>query len=159
MDFDIVSQVSAIDDSFLPIVQPPGSGDTREDRTNDRAWNPGPRSGHWTVSSTVNGSGVDDRTPTLAGFPSRSDYGSVTGTKRIPGGVLRKLALATEAERKEKENAANEAFAESEAIKSEQQDRARSQKAKEGFFAPKLDGMFAMILFQLEYCFSLTALR
>ena len=144
MDFDIDSQASAIDDSFFPITSTPASAGIPNEKIEGGPWNTGPRSGQWTISSTTNGSGIDDRTPTIVRFPAQSDSGSVSGAKRIPGNVLRKLAAATETERRVKEAAAEKAIAESDADKKEQQERANSHEVEQGFFVPKLDGVFTL---------------
>jgi hypothetical protein len=95
MDFDIASQASAIDDSFFPLA--PQSASLKSSNGND-VFVSGPRSGHWTVSSGGNRSAIDDRTPTIHGFPITSEAGSVARTKKVDGATLRKLAVATEAE-------------------------------------------------------------
>ena len=143
MDFDIASQASAIDDSFFPINAPPACTRSHNGHQGDRAFISGPRSGHWTVSSGGNGSGIDDRTPTFHGFaPSRagtSDPGSVARVRRVDGGALRKLAAATEVQKRVKLEAQRQ-----EAQKAVEEDlrqaRSKSEKPK-GFYLPQLQGM------------------
>jgi hypothetical protein len=147
MDFDIASQASAIDDSFFPIAPIPDSAEIQEDKIHDGAWVLGPRSGHWTISSTVNGSGIDDRTPTIFGLPAQSDHRSVASAKRIDGGVLRKLAAATEAERRVKADAFKRKGVESRGDDAlEQQARVKTAKDKKGFYVPRLGLSIAMRL-------------
>jgi hypothetical protein len=139
MDFDIASQASAIDDSFFPITPIPASAETQGDNVLDRAWVSGHRPGHWTISSTVNGSGIDDRTPTIFGLPAQSNNGSVASAKRIDGSVLRKLAAATEAARRVKADAFKKEEAENTGDDGlEQQARVKSAKEKKGFYVPRL---------------------
>ena len=145
MAFDIASQASGIDDSFFPIAPVLVERGKQEDNIDDRAWISGPRPGCWTIASTVNGSGIDDRTPTTIGLRAQSDNGSIAVAKRIDGSVLRKLAAATEAERKVKEETPKKVAAESGAVnKADEQNRTNSHKAKQGFYVPKLDGVFPL---------------
>ena len=96
-----------------------------------------PRSGHWTVASTVNGSGIDDRVPTVHGAPPILRDGESGQVKRIDGDVLRRLAVATEQEKKVQEEQKKAA---SVADPRENQAAAKVEKEKNGFYVPRLEG-------------------
>ncbi|TKA29525.1 hypothetical protein B0A50_03538 [Salinomyces thailandicus] len=86
---------SAIDDSFEPnffSYQP-----SEPERDDSQSYYNGPRSGHWSVSSSV-GSAIDDRCPTIWGTNDVRDGGSRgTGApkKAFDGGLLKRLGRAT----------------------------------------------------------------
>ena len=143
MDFDIASQASAIDDSIFPCIPQPPSIKSHNGYPGNHAVISGPRSGHWTVSSGGNGSGIDDRTPTFHEFaPSRagtSEAGSVARVRRVDGDALRKLAAATEAQKRVKLEAQRQEA--QEAVEEDlRQARSKSEKPK-GFYLPQLQGM------------------
>lgn len=150
MDFDIASQASAIDDSFFPVIRPPASL-AEGDQYSEIAYCKGPRSGHWTVSSNGKRSGIDDRTPTLWDVTATSEYGSFTRVRRVDSNALRKLAVATEAERKAKQEGlwqeANQSAKQASTIKSD--------KVK-GFYVPHLQGMCDIQSFKCPRRVSLT---
>ncbi|KAK5119845.1 hypothetical protein LTR85_007171 [Meristemomyces frigidus] len=85
---------SAIDDSFGPTFFPPAPGPAGGDGT--RSYCNGPRSGHWTVTSTI-GSGIDDRCPTIWGANAGPYNTQQPGAnvEPIAGSLLRKLAKAS----------------------------------------------------------------
>ena len=88
---------SAIDDSFDPTifrVLPASGGSVRG---SDGQYNlNGPRSGHWTVKSSV-GSAIDDRCPTVwdARAETQGAAQSHAHAKPIAGSLLRKLGKAS----------------------------------------------------------------
>ncbi|KAM0723377.1 hypothetical protein Q7P37_000363 [Cladosporium fusiforme] len=94
---------SAIDDSFNPTPLPQDDGDDDNDDVFDNAYN-GPREGHWEVSSSV-GSFIDDRCPTVYGYPARPAAGGHAAA--IDAGLAKKLMKATIEERRVARNAAH----------------------------------------------------
>ena len=144
MDFDLASQASAIDNAVFPINAARISATTPHGDTQDDAQFMGLQSGHWTVLSTANGSAIDDRTPTILGFRSRSlsEDAMPDRVQRVDEAVLRKLAAATEKERKDKEDEAKSRGDWSSADEDvKQQNRLESEKETKGFYIPRLRGM------------------
>ncbi|RMZ07210.1 hypothetical protein D0862_04335 [Hortaea werneckii] len=102
---------SAIDDSFEPNFFQYQPSEPRQDDA--QTWYNGPRSGHWSVSSSV-GSAIDDRCPTIWGADSVRDGGNAAEgapLRPIDGDLLRKLGR-TAIEEKIAEAAAEEALRE-----------------------------------------------
>ncbi|KAK3698637.1 hypothetical protein LTR37_016865 [Vermiconidia calcicola] len=137
---DYADQVSGIDDSFQSVYgQPAPEG--RSVTHDNRGYN-GPRSGHWTVKSTVLGSGIDDAVPTVHDFGNLRDDESPGRVQPVPGSVLRKLARATEEEeRKKKAEEARKASYEKESVADygvKKQAKAEPEKPKK-FYLPKFD--------------------
>lgn len=102
---DVTDGATAIDDSFQPIHFRPaaaatGPGVGGHPLTNEGITLNGPRSGHWSVSSSINGSGIDNGCPTIHQFSHDWDSSGDRGfaghqVRPIAGGVLRRLAEAT----------------------------------------------------------------
>ena len=102
---------SAIDDSFGPNFFQYQPSEPCQDDTH--SWYNGPRSGHWSVSSSI-GSAIDDRCPTVWGADSVRDGGNAAEgapLRPIDGDLLRKLGR-TAIEEKIAKAAAEEALRE-----------------------------------------------
>lgn len=142
---DHTDDASAIDDSFFPIQSPqpriaePASGGSP---ITYEAYN-GPRSGHWTVASTVNGSGIDDRVPTVHGAPAVLQDEGPCQVKKIDGSVLRRLAIATDKQKKAEEEEKKVAIVANESM---EQGEMKVEKEKKGFYVPRLEGELHDIL-------------
>ncbi|KAI7231381.1 hypothetical protein KC343_g1437 [Hortaea werneckii] len=132
---------SAIDDSFEPNFfqyQPsePNQGDTQ-------SWYNGPRSGHWSISSSI-GSAIDDRCPTVWGPDSIRDGGNVAegaSLRPIEGDLLRKLGR-TVIEGKIAEAAAEQALREQAPSELSKHETSRPEilPPPAGFYIPKTVG-------------------
>ncbi|KAI7477755.1 hypothetical protein KC351_g8667 [Hortaea werneckii] len=132
---------SAIDDSFEPNFFQYQPSEPYQDET--QSWYNGPRSGHWSISSSI-GSAIDDRCPTVWGQDSIRDGGNVAEgapPRPIEGDLLRKLGR-TVIEGKVAEAAAEEALrkqAPSELSKHETS-RPEIVAPPAGFYIPKTVG-------------------
>ncbi|KAI6910399.1 hypothetical protein KC334_g3445, partial [Hortaea werneckii] len=132
---------SAIDDSFEPnFFQYQPSEPCRDDT---QSWYNGPRSGHWSVSSSI-GSAIDDRCPTVWGADSVRDGGNAAEgapLRPIDGDLLRKLGR-TAIEEKIAEAAAEEALGEqaSSEVSERRPSRPEISASPARFYIPKTVG-------------------
>ena len=143
---DIFDDGSAIDDSYDPIDLPQELADGASPLAYGR--NNGPRSGHWTVNSTINGSAIDDDMPTIHGAPAVLHDGGSSRVKKIDGSVLRRLAIATDQQKKAEEEKKRAASIADESVK---QDQVKEEKKQEkGFYVPRLEGEAQLLLILSE---------
>ncbi|KAF2483463.1 hypothetical protein BDY17DRAFT_147946 [Neohortaea acidophila] len=101
----------------------------------------GPRSGHWSVRSTVFGSGIDDACPTLHHLSPGGNC-MPSHVRPLDGSVVKRLAKATEWQRKQQE-AASAPGDGAVAIGREQEEskpeKIELPKLMKGFYVPKHD--------------------
>ncbi|KAI6832129.1 hypothetical protein KC340_g9525 [Hortaea werneckii] len=132
---------SAIDDSFEPnFFQYQPSEPCQDDA---QSWYNGPRSGHWSVSSSI-GSAIDDRCPTIWGADSVRDGGNAAEgapLRPIDGDLLRKLGR-TAIEEKIARAAAEEALREQASSELSEREKSRPETVAPParFFIPKTVG-------------------
>ncbi|GAB1739548.1 hypothetical protein NU219Hw_g4498t1 [Hortaea werneckii] len=129
---------SAIDDSFEPNFFQYQPSEPQQDDA--QTWYNGPRSGHWSVSSSV-GSAIDDRCPTIWGADSVRDGGNAAKgapLRPIDGDLLRKLGR-TAIEEKIAEAAAEEALREQASSEDSKREKSRPEisAAPARFYIPK----------------------
>ncbi|KAK0346643.1 hypothetical protein LTR91_015660 [Friedmanniomyces endolithicus] len=132
---------SAIDDSFEPNFFPASVAPSH----GLSAYN-GPRSGHWSVSSSI-GSAIDDRCPTIWGAntgPGATGPSGATAVKPIEASLLKRIGRAAVAERAAAEvergrRSVYEADNESQASVKYEAKKAK-ESAPKGFFVPKVKG-------------------
>ncbi|KAI7553568.1 hypothetical protein KC331_g1137 [Hortaea werneckii] len=132
---------SAIDDSFEPNFFQYQPSEPCQDDT--QSWYNGPRSGHWSVSSSI-GSAIDDRCPTVWGADSVRDGGNAAEgapLRPIDGDLLRKLGR-TAIEEKIAEAAAEEALREqaSSEVSERRPSRPEISASPARFYIPKTVG-------------------
>ncbi len=132
---------SAIDDSFEPNFFPASIAPSH----GLSAYN-GPRSGHWSVSSSI-GSAIDDRCPTIWGVntgPGATGPLGATAVKPIEASLLKKIGRAAVAERAAAEVERGRRFVYEADNESQASVKYESKKAKEsapkGFYVPKVKG-------------------
>lgn len=142
---DFASDASAIDDSYGTIHLGPGRVRSDSPPPQEHFGYNGPRSGHWTVKTATTGSGVDDGCSTVWQLPNaRYDApGAHGGLKPLAGNVVRRLAKATEDQRKAVA-AVNANATHLHSADSEERVQARPQvpdkpAVPKGFFIPKTD--------------------
>lgn len=129
---------SAIDDSFEPNFFP--YTPPRDDGA-DSVYN-GPRSGHWSVSSSI-GSAIDDRCPTIWGVDNvQRDIGQAGAYVRpIDGGLLRQLGrLTVEKHRAEERQKQDCQVQDNKSVMSERKVEKKEVQPK-GFYLPKADAL------------------
>ncbi|KAI7081895.1 Ribokinase-like protein [Hortaea werneckii] len=132
---------SAIDDSFEPnffYYQP-----SKPYQDDNQSWYNGPRSGHWSVSSSI-GSAIDDRCPTVWGPDSMRDSGNAAEgapLRPIDGDLLRRIGR-TAIEEKIAEAAAEEALREQAPSEVSKHETSRPEivAPPAGFYIPKTVG-------------------
>ncbi|GAB1726789.1 hypothetical protein NU195Hw_g6393t1 [Hortaea werneckii] len=136
---------SAIDDSFEPNFFQYQPSEPYQDDT--QSWYNGPRSGHWSISSSI-GSAIDDRCPTVWGPDSIRGSGNVAEgapLRPIEGDLLRKLGR-TVIEGKIAEAAAEEALREQASSEISKHETSRPEIVPQivpppaGFYIPKTVG-------------------
>ncbi|RMY68457.1 hypothetical protein D0863_07113 [Hortaea werneckii] len=132
---------SAIDDTFEPNFFQYQPSEPHQDDT--QSWYNGPRSGHWSISSSV-GSAIDDRCPTVWGADSIRDGGNAAEgapLRPIEGDLLRKLGR-TVIEGKIAEAAAEEALREKAPTELSKHKTSRPETVPPpaGFYIPKTVG-------------------
>jgi len=132
---------SAIDDSFEPNFFPASVAPSH----GLSAYN-GPRSGHWSVSSSI-GSAIDDRCPTIWGAntgPGATGPSGATAVKPIEASLLKRIGRAAVAERAAAEVERGRRFVYEADNESQASVKYESKKAKEsapkGFYVPKVKG-------------------
>ncbi|KAK1088007.1 hypothetical protein LTR48_002025 [Friedmanniomyces endolithicus] len=132
---------SAIDDSFEPNFFPASVAPSH----GLSAYN-GPRSGHWSVSSSI-GSAIDDRCPTIWGVntgPGATGPSGATAVKPIEASLLKRIGRAAVAERAAAEVERGRRFVYEADNESQASVKYESKKAKEsapkGFYVPKVKG-------------------
>ena len=136
---------SAIDDSFDPTFFAPSPRQAGSVRGSDSQHHfNGPRSGHWTVSSSL-GSAIDDRCATVwgSGDGIRVEAQTQAHAQPIAGSLLRKLAKAS----LEKHNAVEVQAATHEAVENQTSQRGQSlakapsaeqDTRPKGFYVPRM---------------------
>ncbi|KAK0302999.1 hypothetical protein LTR91_003627 [Friedmanniomyces endolithicus] len=132
---------SAIDDSFEPNFIPESVAPSH----GLSAYN-GPRSGHWSVSSSI-GSAIDDRCPTIWGVntgPRATGPSGTTAVKPIGASLLKRVGRAAVAERAAAEVERGRRFVREADNESQGSSKFDAKKAKEselkGFYVPKVKG-------------------
>ncbi|TKA46546.1 hypothetical protein B0A54_02378 [Friedmanniomyces endolithicus] len=132
---------SAIDDSFEPNFFPASIAPSH----GLSAYN-GPRSGHWSVSSSI-GSAIDDRCPTIWGVntgPGATGPSGATAVKPIEASLLKRIGRAAVAERAAAEVERGRRFVYEADNESQASVKYESKKANEsapkGFYVPKVKG-------------------
>lgn len=141
-------QRSAIDDSFEPNFFPPGLA---QEDLEPSVYN-GPRSGHWSVSSSI-GSAIDDSGPTIwgpdSGLQAANEHPGAY-VKPIDGNLLRKLARATLEEKRSAEAKVEDGLKDladmQQRQNSVQHEKKREterpkQSAPKGFYVPRMNDM------------------
>ncbi|KAK3111308.1 hypothetical protein LTR53_013577 [Teratosphaeriaceae sp. CCFEE 6253] len=128
---------SAIDDSFETNFFPPAAPSNAPEPS---TYN-GPRSGHWSVSSSI-GSGIDDRCPTVWGaLPGRGAAGSYNAPIRpLDASLLKRLGRAA-VEKAAITQAETKVFNDTKAAHVSQErredERTLKQSAPKGFYVPR----------------------
>ncbi|KAK1811281.1 hypothetical protein LTR12_014353 [Friedmanniomyces endolithicus] len=132
---------SAIDDSFEPNFFPASVAPSH----GLSVYN-GPRSGHWSVSSSI-GSAIDDRCPTIWGVnigPGATGPSGATAVKHIEASLLKRIGRAAVAERAAAEVERGRRFVYEADNESQSSVKLELKKAKEsapnGFYVPKVKG-------------------
>lgn len=141
---DPTDSTSAIDDSYEAVhfhsARPSGPGPGGPPVTQEDLGYNGPRSGHWTVETTVLGSGIDDGCPTVHRFPA-TKYDGPGHLQPLAGGVIRRLVKASE---EQKKAAVEDGIQGSVEAGSEKQAQPQAQASEKpvfprGFFISKTD--------------------
>ncbi|KAI7507611.1 hypothetical protein KC347_g6755 [Hortaea werneckii] len=132
---------SAVDDSFEPNFFHYQPSEPYQDDT--QSWYNGPRSGHWSISSSI-GSAIDDRCPTVWGPDSMRDSGNAAEgapLRPIDGDLLRRIGR-TAIEEKIAEAAAEEALREQAPSEVSKHETSRPEivAPPAGFYIPKTVG-------------------